>query len=262
MIIIIDYSSSLVNDPYQTSLPDFLSHLPTSEKHKTRTVSDRRMKKDIKPLQRSLRDLLSPQVCQIWTTTTWDPQIWQILEPLWWIPTSIYQHLPASTLILASSNGIFTFADRAGIRAGCHRGPNGPSRCPQGGKMDQETWEKWRNSTVKLTEKSWERYMSDTWGTKERFFPDFPCWWRFLGQKSNEIHTAPMETSKKSGWWCWSAVDAAVGILNSWPNCQWPGGSFFAVTCWIHFLRAINYTVPMRKYFYRPSTINGIANQL
>ena len=32
--IIIDYSSSLVNDPYQTSLPDFLSHLPSSDRTK------------------------------------------------------------------------------------------------------------------------------------------------------------------------------------------------------------------------------------
>ena len=200
------------------------------------------MKKDIKPLQRSLRDLLSPQVCQIWTTTTWDPQIWQILEPLWWIPTSIYQHLPASTSIHWFWLRPMGYLPSRSCR---HQSllppwPQRPQQVPprwEDGPRNMGKMEKFHSETYR---KVMERYMSDTWGTMIFFFPGFPCWWRVLGQKSNEIHTAPMETSKKSGWWCWSTVDAAVGILNSWPNCQCQrSGSFFAVTCWIHFLRAI-----------------------
>ena len=150
-MIIIDYSSSLVNCPYQTSLrPDFLSHLPTSW-HKTRTVSDRRMKKDIKPLQRSLRDLLSPQVCQIWTTKKGPPNLANFGTTL----VNSYQHLPASTSIYqhlpASIDFGFVqwfFFLQTIVQASEPAATVAPAGAPKAGRWTKKHGKKRRNSTV------------------------------------------------------------------------------------------------------------------
>ena len=233
------------HDPYQTSLPDFLSHLQkpkNTKRGRCQTGAWRRTSNlfsavwGISCLHRCAK-FGPPQL-----GTPKFGKFWNHFGEYLLASTSIYQHLPASTSIHWFWLRPMGYLPSRSCR---HQSllppwPQRPQQVPprrEDGPRNMGKMEKFHSETYR---KVMERYMSDTWGTMIFFFPGFPCWWRVLGQKSNEIHTAPMETSKKSGWWCWSTVDAAVGILNSWPNCQCQrSGSFFAVTCWIHFLRAI-----------------------
>ena len=226
------------HDPYQTSLPDFLSHLQkpkNTKRGRCQTGAWRRTSNlfsavwGISCLHRCAK-FGPPQL-----GTPKFGKFWNHFGEYLLASTSIYQH----PLILASSNGIFTEPIVQASEPAATVAPTAPAGAPKAGRWTKKHGKngeipQWNLQKSHGTIHEW--YMRND----DFFFPGFPCWWRVLGQKSNEIHTAPMETSKKSGWWCWSTVDAAVGILNSWPNCQCQrSGSFFAVTCWIHFLRAI-----------------------